>query len=167
MIKIMNNLFIGTDEECYFKNSNFSFKELQEKSAVIHACKDPCHKEAVGYEGNLNSSHPNYLILARENDLFLNMVDMQSPLLPQYTDGMIETAMHFIERNIKDKVVFIHCNKGESRAPSIALIYAAKKAKIISNEGYYKAKADFSKILPGFQPGIGIEGYMIGQWRRF
>lgn len=32
--------------------------------AVVHACKEPCHRGAVGYSTRtISSSHPNYLVL--------------------------------------------------------------------------------------------------------
>ncbi len=43
--------------------------------AIIHACKSPCHQGAVGYIGNLDRTHPNYLVLESGSDLFLNMID--------------------------------------------------------------------------------------------
>ena len=81
MIKVHENLYVGNLNDCY-SNS----KEI----VIVHACKSPCHQIAVGYRGNLNANHPNYLILEKERDLFLNMVDMEAPLLPLYTDPIIK-----------------------------------------------------------------------------
>lgn len=34
-----------------------------EDVAIVHACKDPCHKTALRYQTSLSSSHPHYLQL--------------------------------------------------------------------------------------------------------
>lgn len=166
MIKILENLFIGTHEECGFNKEISLGETLPRYFKIIHACKDPCHKAAVGYTGNLSSGHQNYLIFETENDLFLNMVDMKTPLLHQFTGPMIEAAIHFISKHIKLDQVFIHCNKGESRAPSIALVYLAKRNGLISNDSYLKAKEDFIKLYPNFSPA-GIEPYLNQYWNEF
>jgi hypothetical protein len=38
--------------------------------AVVHACKSPCHQRAVGYRGNLQKTHPNYLVLENELGMY-------------------------------------------------------------------------------------------------
>lgn len=47
---------------------------------MIHACKSPCHQQAVGYRGSLVVSHPNYLALQQEHDLYLDIIDPPVPL---------------------------------------------------------------------------------------
>ena len=62
MTEIFKNLFIGTDQECSFN--------ISPDWAIVHACKNPCHVQAVGYKGSLPSSHPNYLVMENEQHLF-------------------------------------------------------------------------------------------------
>ena len=93
MKELYKNLYVGDECDCFYGN--------KPDWVVIHACKSPCHQKAVGYKGNLNPAHPNYLIKETESHLFLNMVDMTAPLSHKFTEPIITTAMNFIERNIK------------------------------------------------------------------
>ena len=157
MIKVHENLYVGKIDDCY-SNS----KEM----VIVHACKSPCHQIAVGYRGNLNANHPNYLILEKERDLFLNMVDMEAPLLPLYTDPIIKAMFKFIDKNIKENKILIHCNQGLSRAPSLAMVYLVKRKKVISNNSYEEAEKDFKKIFPHYNPNRGIKSYLIKNWEK-
>lgn len=89
---------------------------------------------------------------------------MDIPLLQGYTGPIMEAALNFIERKIKSNDVLIHCNQDQSRAPSIALLYLAKRAKEIPNNNYTTAKQEFLKIIPAFEPSRGIEMYMFNHW---
>ena len=155
MIQVFNNLYVGTNIDCQQVTAGF---------AIIHACKEPCHRQAVGYKGNLKASHPSYLMhLHGDRHLYLNMVDMDQELSPQYTHPMMERAMLFIDRHLHDKKVLVHCNWGISRSPSIALLYMARK-KAIGNATYDMARNDFNTIYAAYTPGRGIAGYMDRYW---
>jgi hypothetical protein len=153
MIQIIDNLFVGSDLDCTFYG---------EEVPIIHACKT-CHRKALGYKNSLTSVHPNYLIYQKQNHLFLNMVDMEQELLPKYTNPIMRSAVVFIEQYIQDKKVLIHCNQGQSRSPSIALVYLAKN-KIISDVSFEKACDDFSNIFKNYEPGKGILLYLRNNW---
>ena len=152
-IEVYNDLFVGNLQDCQ-SASDF---------AIIHACKNPCHKSGVGYRGNLSSSHPNYLIKETSDNLYLNLVDMNR-IVPEYTDEPIEKAINFIQSNLKEgKKVLIHCNLGQSRSCSIAIIYLARY-NIISNESYDLALNDFRKLYPIVDIGFGFKNYLIQNW---
>lgn len=156
MEEVHDRIFVGCDHEC-FKN--------KEGWVTVHACKSPCHQRAVGYRGSLPSNHPNYLVLERKNNLFLNMIDPPQPLfmMPLFTDFLRFTKNHWNN----GKKIFIHCNKGESRAPSLALLFLAKVIGKISNVSFEKAKEEFLKIYPYYTPGIGIQIYLRDNWGKF
>jgi hypothetical protein len=153
MIQISKNLFIGNDDDCI----NFSTGYM-----VIHACKT-CHSSALGYRGSLPSNHPNYLIYETGNHLFLNMVDMERELLPKYTHPIMKTAMDFIEKNISENKILIHCNQGQSRSPSIGLVYLARQG-IVANRSYTDSVTEFIKLYPGYNPGSGVSLYLQNNW---
>lgn len=155
MTEIYPNIYIGTDQECNISPS--------EDWVVIHACKHPCHVNAVGYKGSLPSTHPHYLVMEKGQNLFLNMVDMEKELIPTYTNPIMKSAMEFIDKHIADQKILIHCNQGLSRSPSIALLYLAYKG-YISNDSYSNAVNDFRKMFPIFNPGRGIALYMNNNW---
>jgi len=154
MIEIIDNLFIGNDYDCSTCCNDFS---------IIHACKT-CHQRGVGYRGSLLPSHPNYLIFEQENHLYLNMVDMERELLPRFTHPIMNSAIYFLEKNISETTILIHCNQGQSRSPSIGLIYLARENKIASNS-YSDARNDFLNVYPDFLPGRGIELYLMKYWQ--
>lgn len=156
MIKIHDNLFVGNEYDCFYDN--------REDWVVIHACKSPCHQKAVGYIGNLNKNHPNYLILEKEKHLYLNMVDMNTMLSHEYTKPIVETSLNFIERNINSNNVLIHCNLGRSRSPALAMLFLAKRKNILSNSSYMEAKGEFMKLFTDYVPGPGIEKYLETYW---
>lgn len=156
MLQIHTHLFVGNTLDCELRTPDL---------AVIHACKEPCHRKAVGYKGNLPSSHPCYLIHEDEHHLYLNMVDMENELAPHFTNPIMQEAMAFIERHITDRPVLVHCNQGWSRSPSIALLYMARKG-IIGNKSYSMAKTDFKAIYTPYAPGKGIVTYLDRNWEK-
>ncbi len=157
VIELTKEIYIGDNASCFY--------DEKDEWAVIHACKDPCHKYSVGYKGNLLSNHPNYLIKEVGNHLYLNMVDMNTPLMAKFTDPIIKLALIFIKSSIDNKKkVLIHCNLGLSRSPSLALVYLAKISKIINNASYDLAKFDFIKLYPAYSPGLGIDSYLRRYW---
>jgi predicted protein tyrosine phosphatase len=155
MKEIFKNLFIGTELDCSFT--------ISPDWSIVHACKNPCHVNAVSYKGSLPSTHPNYLVMVKEEHLFLNIVDMENELSPFYTNPIMKSAIAFIEKHIATKKILIHCNQGLSRSPSIALLYLAIKG-FIANDSYTDAVGDFRKMYPVFNPGRGISLYMNNNW---
>jgi hypothetical protein len=153
--KVYTNLFIGSDDDCNTCIINPEFY-------IIHACKT-CHQRAVGYKGSLPSTHPNYLIYENGAHLFLNMVDMPNELLPKFTNPIFNCSMNFINREIQNKKILIHCNMGQSRSPSIGLAYLAITG-VISNNSYETAIKEFKVFYPEYLPGAGIMLYMRHNW---
>ena len=154
MIEISERLFVGSDADCRVGDVDW---------AVVHACKSPCHQRAVGYRGSLPSSDPNYLVLSKSNDLYLNIIDPPRPLFKLLTfTSFLEFAMRHWEQG---KKVLIHCNLGESRAPTLALLFLAKCRREISAESFDTAKREFQRIFPYYQPGQGIQTYLRATWK--
>lgn len=158
MIEVYKNLFIGNliDFERNQFDSDFYF---------VQACKEPCHRKALGYSGrSADTNHPEYLIAYRERRIILNMID---PPTAKYFDNIqFEKSLLFIEENLKKgNKVLIHCNQGISRSPSIGLLYLAVKG-IIKNDNYSLAKEDFMKIYPNYKPS-GIKQFLEINWNNF
>jgi len=156
MLEIRERLFIGSGIDC--RNGDDDW-------AVVHACKSPCHQRAIGYKGNLSPSHPNYLVLEEDNDLFLNMIDPPKPLfMPQLFISFLEFSS---SQWSKEKNILIHCNQGESRAPTLAMMFMAKHLKEIPNSSYFDARKEFEKLYAGYRPGNGIQIYLNQKWNEF
>ncbi|MBD3343038.1 MAG: hypothetical protein GF353_28330 [Candidatus Lokiarchaeota archaeon] len=156
MIKVNDRLFVGSESDC--RNGN-------DEWAVVHACKHPCHQGAVGYRGSLESTHPNYLVLENADDLFLNMVDPPAPL---FKADSFSSFLEFAGSQWdKGKKILVHCNQGESRAPSLAMMLLAKHVRQISKESYADARNDFLKLYPWYRPGKGIQTFLSQNWQMF
>lgn len=153
MKKLITNLYVGNDADCLSASPDF---------AIIHACKT-CHQKGVGYRGNLASTNPCYLIYDNSSNLFLNLVDMDRKFLPKYTHPIMKSALTFIKNNIEIKKILIHCNLGQSRSPTICLVYLALNGNI-SNMSYQQAKIEFIRFYPIYQPGSGFERYLNKNW---
>ncbi|MCE7039237.1 hypothetical protein [Dyadobacter sp. CY312] len=155
MLNVSEGINVGTEHDCRsVVDGNF---------AVIHACKIPCHCAGVGYTGNLDKDHPEYLVSEKDNHLYLNIIDAAFPLSPKFGDPMFRAAFRFLEKSSKTKEVLIHCNQGHSRGPSIALAYMAKM-DLIENQTYAAATEDFKKIYPDYEPGKGVVHYLENNW---
>jgi predicted protein tyrosine phosphatase len=129
--------------------------------AVVHACKEPCHRRAVCYTTRtIPSNHSSYLVHERRYHLFLNLIDPPQPLfmMPSFVGFLA-----FVDREIAERDILIHCNKGESRAPSLALLYMAKRLRSLPDESYAAAAAAFRQQFP-YNPGQGITTWLAMNW---
>lgn len=157
MEEIHDNLFIGAENSCRTTRGN-------EDWAVIHACKHPCHQNKVGRQ--VGQNHPNYLVLEEETDLYLNMVDMDRKQQHQFMEPMISAALDFTGQHIDSHNILFHCNQGQSRSPSLALLYLAKRDNQITDESYTEATTQFQQLYPKHNPGRGIRLYLEDYWNQ-
>jgi len=103
---------------------------------TIHACKYPCFAK---------SGATDYLVHRKGHHLYLNMVDTQ--IDQEYFDYMIRRCRDFYEQYPS---LTIHCNKGVSRSPSIALLLLFPALSI------HEAMVEMRKIYPAYNPSIGV-----------
>lgn len=153
MHQLLPNLVFGDESLCV--------NDTCDAVAVVHACKDPCHRRALGYSGrSLPVNHPHYLVYETAQHLFLNLIDPPQPLfmMPSF-----EAFFRFVDRHITERTVVIHCNQGESRAPSLALLYGAKRTDRFPKGTYEEARLAFSAEYP-YQPGTGIQRWLSQHW---
>lgn len=153
----------------YNVTDNLCFDDLtgcrhdDQEFSVVHACKEPCHRHAVGYEvRSLESHHPHYLAIEKPHHLYLNMID---PPVPLFKPQSFDLFFDFVDREITKRPVLIHCNKGESRAPSLALLYMAKRLRLLPDNSYQAAADSFSARFP-YKPGKGIATYLQENWQK-
>ena len=161
MIMISYGLYIG-DEVDYAENVS-----MQKGWAVVHACKEPYHRAAVGYTGRACSKdHPEYLVAPRGNRLMLNLVDVEdkdwiSPII-------IKAALDFINEKIAEGFdVLVHCNKGESRAAGIGMLYLATIGAFDGMD-FEQAEEEYKKSFyaPCNMAG-GMRGYVSSNWSKY
>lgn len=148
---VMDNLSYGDLSACAMQSEN---------TAIVHACKEPCHRAGVCYTTrSLDKNHPHYLSLEQGRHLYLNMIDPPQPL---FQAESFTRFFDFVDRYIQTRPVLIHCNKGESRAPSLALLYMAKRG-FLPGENYAAARAAFDARFP-YKPGQGISTFLTNRW---
>ena len=156
MREIYERLFVGTERDCRTGDADW---------AVVHACKSPCHQRAVGYRRSLPSNHPNYLVLERDRDLYLNIIDPPRPLfMPKLFVSFLEFSIRHWDSGAN---ILVHCNQGESRAPSLAMLFLAKHIQAIPSDSFNSARKEFESICPSYQPGLGIQTYLRDNWNNF
>lgn len=160
MVEILQNIFIGNQDD-YEQNVRF-----QKNWAVVHACKEPYHRQALGYSGRgADKNHPEYLIAVRGDRLILNLVDVDNP--EWVSPIIIDKAMEFInEKSGEGKSVLIHCNQGMSRSAVIGLLYLATKDKC-SNMDFNTAEIQYMDIYPHYNPAKGMRDYATLNWEKY
>lgn len=120
MREIADNLWIGDQASCPGQCA------LDSNWACCHSVKDPCHRKQLGYttKGAPKDS-PNYLVMQKGHDLYLNLVDADDPAF--IAKEIVDAAITFIQANILgNRQVLLHCNEGRSRAPGLAMLYLLK-----------------------------------------
>jgi len=160
MIEVKQDIFVGNESEVYSLLHS-------EEWAFVHCCKHPFHCDMVGYKGVLPKTHPNYPFIIEGNRMALNLVDADSYAYDEYWHSfflnMFNNAFNFIDSQLQSgKKVFIHCNQGESRGPSIALLYLISK-------GYHEKTFDetvqnYSTLYPNYKPRASIFGNIKDSW---
>lgn len=170
MKEIIEGLFVG-DEMDYgnLLKEHIPGREIDQPTndfAVIHACKEPFHRNLLGYTGRgCPKDSPEYLYAERGNRLFMNIVDAPKSIF--FDKGMINKALDFIlQKRNEGLKVLIHCNEGFSRSPSIALLYLIKH-NLIKGDTLEDCEAEFLKLYPNYNPGTGMRGFVKEHWEEY
>jgi len=161
VIEVVSGLYVG-DQAAY---------ELEVAGrpgwSVVHACKEPYHRQLLGYSGRgAPKDHPEYLWAERGDRLYLNLVDAPDPVyIPK---ELIDRAVVWIHEALAGgSKVLVHCNQGESRSPTIALLHMAKYTEQFAEMPEADAEAVFRAIYPRYNPGQGMRGFMVNNWSRY
>lgn len=161
MIEVHERIHVGT------RNDYENIVKGKEKWCVVHACKDPYHRSALGYTGrSAPKDHAEYLVARRPNRLILNLVDANDP--KYFAKEIFVAALDFIDESLSEgKDVLIHCNQGESRGPSIALLYLAARARVIPADSLESAEEAFRMLYPEYSPNSGVRGHLAQNWTEY
>ena len=156
MQEIFPNLYVGTvaDYEENKNNNDFCF---------VGACKEPIHRNVVGYTGKACSKDdPEYLYAQRDNLLALNLIDVKD--VNYISPIIIDKAVKFIRDMLAmGKMVLVFCNQGMSRSPTIALLAIAD----IYSCSFETAIEKFKSFYPEYNPNDGIFEYARQNWDRY
>lgn len=162
MIEVMKDIYVG-DEQDFYNIQN------QEDWAVLHCCKHPFHVSFVGYRGNLNQDHPQYALARKDCEMALNLVDMNnfSENYLGFNKNMFEAAFEFLnEYRHQGYKILIHCNQGESRGPSLGLLYVSSLGNF-NNSNFDISVEQFKQIYPTYNPKGNIYMTVQALWNDF
>ena len=161
MIEIHPNLFLGHQGAYEYQVQG------QNGWAVVHACKEPYHRNLLGYTTRgAPKDHPEYLFAERGNRLYLNLVDANDPAY--ILKEIIDKAIAFIhEKRAKSLKVLVHCNQGESRGPAIGFLYLLQHTNTLPKTSLDDALTKFRQIYPAFYPSRGISGFIAVHWEEY
>jgi hypothetical protein len=159
MIEVLSNLFVGSqDDEASIHGESGWF--------VVHACKEPYHRQALGYSGRAApKDHPEYLIARRKGCLILNLIDAAD--VNYIPAEIIDAALYDIHHNIASSKVLVHCNQGFSRSPTIAFLYLLKHSDIFNGQDQQTSVQRFQKIYPPYTPAQGMADYVRLNWLKY
>lgn len=162
MIEIYNNIFVGSEQDYYSI-------QREPNWAILHCCKNPFHCQFVGYHGSLSPNHPDYALKRIGNEMALNLVDMDkfSPNYLNFNQIMFENAFSFLDeyRNNGFKLL-IHCNQGESRGPTLGMLYAARLG-VFDYVDFDSTVQKFRSIYPIYNPKLNIYLTTKNLWNNF
>ena len=162
MVEIYRNIFVGNEQDYYLIQNNDNW-------AVLHCCKNPFHCMFVGYKGNLPSDHPDYAFKRRFNEMALNLVDMDrfDPNYLGFNKNIFSNAFEFLDEYYnKGYKLLIHCNQGESRAPMLGMLYAARLGAF-DYKTFNDTYEEFHKIYYNFYPKENIYFMVKNLWDIF
>lgn len=157
MIEVAANLYIGSALD-------YEGRVRQHPEwAVVQACKDPYHRQALGYRGrDPDPGHAEFDIARRGHRLILNMVDARDP--KYLKRAQFEAALGFVASHLgAGSKVLIHCNQGRSRAPAIAMLLLASEGRY-AGLGFPDAEREFTKIYPDCEFGAGVRAFLMANW---
>jgi hypothetical protein len=159
MIEVFPNLYVGSEHDEHLTRGVPGW-------FVIHACKEPYHRQAVGYSGRAASKdHPEYLIARRPGRLILNLVDVDN--VDYISAELVDAALVAIHERIGSDKILVHCNQGASRSPSIAFLYMVKHTDAFRDLTVEAALAAFREIYPYYSPARGMAEYVRLNWPRY
>jgi hypothetical protein len=165
MIEVAPNLFVGSDDEHKAKLAEMEAQPWPTAVVIIHACKEPYHRKALGYGGRgAPKDHPEYLVAMRRCEMCLNLVDADDPAyIPQrLIDIAVSGIRDALDKGIK---VLIHCNQGHSRAPVLAMMALADE--LFAVLPFEEAEIAFRMLYPPYDPKNGMRQFAINNWDRY
>jgi predicted protein tyrosine phosphatase len=170
MFRVYANLYCGNDEDYLNLEKECVPGEVDQPTngwAVLHACKESYHRSFVGYTTRgCPKDSQEYFWAERGNRLALNIVDAPKPEF--FAKEMIDKALEFIDQKLNEGYkVLVHCNQGESRSPSLCLLYMVSKGLFGQEVDFEKAEEAFRNIYPSYNPGSGIREFMRLNWGEY
>lgn len=148
------NIYIGKRADAHLRNDP--------SWAVVNTAKT-VHCEALGWGSQPPKAHPSYLAYEDGQFLSFNWVDGPAHLYKWSGPQSFRRALDFIDRWYDTRHVLINCDQGQSRSPTVALLYLAKRLHRLPNESFAVAREAFMTIFPSYAPS-GIADFVSEHW---
>jgi len=156
MEEIIKGLYLGSDADVP--------KAKERGYSQLAACKDgpDGHRAMLGYDTMAAPKGKEYLFARRGNWLALNLIDHDDPTMIPWE--VIETGLKFIaeQMNAGNKI-FVHCNAGVSRSPSLVMMYLRSVGEL--PESLREAFKIFKALYPKADPQPGMRYHLMTRWR--
>ena len=154
MKEISTGVWVGSQDDFV------ALGEEAEGWLFVHACKEPHHRQALGYSGRAApKEHPEYLVAIRDHRVMLNIIDVDDPKFIRAE--LIDAALaHMRAASATGANVLCHCNEGKSRGPTIGLIYLAP----VLPEDFEQAEAIYRLLVPDYAPRNGVREFARASW---
>lgn len=151
MKELSNNLFLGS-------MMDYELLKNDDQIVFVQACAFPYYNENIK-----NNTGDKLHVFSNDNKcLSLNLIDTYDFNYDDYLN-MFKIMKLFIDKNIEDNRVLIHCNLGQTRSATLALLY-------LKTRGYYQgltlieAENEFVRIYPNYSQGMGIRDFALEIW---
>ena len=155
MIQIGNtNIYVGNKADSRLRSDP--------AWAVVNTAKT-VHVEVKGWSNAPPQDHPDYLAFEDGQFLSFNWVDGASRMYDWSGPEAFIRALDFIDKWYDNKNVLISCDLGQSRSPTIALLYLAKRLHLIPCDSFANARAEFQILYPRYTPS-GIAQFVSDHW---
>lgn len=155
MEEIIRGLWLGSDEDV---------PEAKKRGyARLSCCKDgvDSHRSMLGYTKLAAPKGKEYLFARRGDWAALNLIDVPDPeLMPE---EVLLKGIEFIhEMMIAGKKIFVHCNQGISRSPTVVMMYLRTIGEL--DQPFNRAQKIFDTLYPKHDPGTAIEYHARRMW---
>ncbi len=158
MIKVYENIYVGGARAK-------GLLKISEYSLVCVSSK--IHYQLHGWtKGFSYQNNPCYLTCPKDGFLSVNWVDAAARFYNWQGKGVATfiEVLDFIDEELKKgKKMYIYCDQGISRSPSVALLYLAKRLHIIPDTSFEEARENFLLLYPMYSPG-GIADFIKENW---
>lgn len=148
-------IHIGTREDAVLR--------LDPAWAVVNTAKT-VHCDVMGWGTQSQPGHPNYLSFEDGQFLSFNWVDGAARLYDMSGPQAFTRALDFIDRWYASKNILINCDQGQSRSPTVALLYLAKRLHTTPDGSFDEARAAFEHLYPAYYPK-GIADFVTRHWQ--
>lgn len=163
MKEIIPGLFVGNGHD---------YDDVQHHNTwfVVSAAKEPWHRQALGYTGRgAPKEDPEYLVAYRPRHMIMNLVDPNdAKWIPR---ELIDAALDEISTALDDGFeVLVHCNQGESRAPSIVLLYLLSQGRdeFVGCENGDEVMDVFrQEFYEDYSPSDGFSQFVRENWQSY